>query len=239
MRHASGSRNHANLLAKDSRLPSRTLAVILTYSQLLPLPRGAIAMTAAWRIRFTWVFAVLFGFVSAMGEGLHLLPGQGHDPCCDCDDDCGFSAATCLSPWAIHVGRAFHGRQFGSGRPNAAAVEPARSANSLARHSASPNTRSFSIGNFSRGSPGGTRNQARLPLGTSSVPVSCAAAAQLASSARSAACLVLIDRLICDSIGFAAAPAGPWRNAASCWRLNLGFRAAMCLHRLAHVEFEA
>lgn len=45
-------------------------------------------MTTAWRIRFTWVFAVLFGFVSAMGEGLHLLPGQGHDPCCDCDDDC-------------------------------------------------------------------------------------------------------------------------------------------------------
>jgi hypothetical protein len=56
---------------------------------------GVIPMPAVWRIRFTWVFAILFGGLSAMGEGLHLLPGQGHDvfchghdDCC-CDDDCG------------------------------------------------------------------------------------------------------------------------------------------------------
>jgi hypothetical protein len=45
-------------------------------------------MRAVWRIRFTWVFAILFGAMSAMGEGLHLLPGQGHDCCCHDGDDC-------------------------------------------------------------------------------------------------------------------------------------------------------
>jgi hypothetical protein len=46
-------------------------------------------MPAVWRIRFTWVFAILFGGLSAMGQGLHLLPGQGHDACChEHDDDC-------------------------------------------------------------------------------------------------------------------------------------------------------
>jgi hypothetical protein len=44
-------------------------------------------MRADWRIRFTWVFAVLFGGISAMGKGLHLLPGQGHDACCHEDGD--------------------------------------------------------------------------------------------------------------------------------------------------------
>ncbi len=51
-------------------------------------------MRRSWRIRITWTLAVLYGFVAAMGEGLHLLPGQGHDACCehgaaDDDDDCG------------------------------------------------------------------------------------------------------------------------------------------------------
>jgi hypothetical protein len=50
-------------------------------------------MRTVWRIRFTWTFAVLFSFLSVMGEGLHLLPGQGHDTFCGdfdgCDDDGG------------------------------------------------------------------------------------------------------------------------------------------------------
>jgi hypothetical protein len=61
-------------------------------------------MSAVWRIRFTWVFAILFGGISAIGEGLHLLPGQGHDACCHdgccrddgdhcCDDDAQSPAA--------------------------------------------------------------------------------------------------------------------------------------------------
>ncbi|HEX3998550.1 MAG TPA: hypothetical protein VHX65_08385 [Pirellulales bacterium] len=51
-------------------------------------------MRAVWRIRFTWAFAILFSALSAMGEGLHLLPGQGHDACCrdagcrDAGDQC-------------------------------------------------------------------------------------------------------------------------------------------------------
>lgn len=45
-------------------------------------------MHAVWRIRFTWVFAIIFGTLSAMGEGLHLLPGQGHDACCHEHDAC-------------------------------------------------------------------------------------------------------------------------------------------------------
>jgi hypothetical protein len=57
-------------------------------------------MPTVWRIRFTWVFAIIFGAMSAMGEGLHLLPGQGHDRCCChedgdgcCDDNCAADAA--------------------------------------------------------------------------------------------------------------------------------------------------
>lgn len=57
-------------------------------------------MWSNWRIWFTWVFAILFGVLSTAGEGLHLLPGQGHghgacchDACCHdrddgCKDDC-------------------------------------------------------------------------------------------------------------------------------------------------------
>jgi len=57
-------------------------------------------MRAVWRIRFTWLFAILFGGMSAMGEGLHLLPGQGHDKCCRgdgddcCDDACAAGSAS-------------------------------------------------------------------------------------------------------------------------------------------------
>lgn len=40
-------------------------------------------MQATWRIRLTWTLAIAYGFVAAMGEGLHLLPGQCHDACCD------------------------------------------------------------------------------------------------------------------------------------------------------------
>jgi hypothetical protein len=58
-------------------------------------------MCRIWRIRLTWTLAILYGFVAALGEGLHLLPGQGHCACCccaaegcngdcpsDCHDDC-------------------------------------------------------------------------------------------------------------------------------------------------------
>jgi hypothetical protein len=61
-------------------------------------------MRAVWRIRFTWVFAILFGGMSAMGEGLHLLPGQGHGRCCCddgdecCDDDCAAGSASAAAP---------------------------------------------------------------------------------------------------------------------------------------------
>ncbi len=60
-------------------------------------------MRSNWRIWFTWVFAVLFGVLSTAGEGLHLLPGQGHghDACChDHDDGCnddGCDDANCVS----------------------------------------------------------------------------------------------------------------------------------------------
>jgi hypothetical protein len=63
-------------------------------------------MRAVWRIRFTWVFAIVFGALSAMGEGLHLLPGQGHDACChehgdDCPDDDHCRAADNSSPTPV------------------------------------------------------------------------------------------------------------------------------------------
>lgn len=65
-------------------------------------------MRSNWRIWFTWVFAVLFGVLSTAGEGLHLLPGQGHghDACChDHDDGCnddGCDDANCVSDSADH-----------------------------------------------------------------------------------------------------------------------------------------
>jgi hypothetical protein len=50
-------------------------------------------MRKSWRIRLTWTLAIVYGFVSAMGEGLHLLPGQCHDVFCRgeacCGDACG------------------------------------------------------------------------------------------------------------------------------------------------------
>jgi hypothetical protein len=45
-------------------------------------------MLTNWRIPLTWTLAILYGFVSAMGEGLHLLPGQAHDACCQHGDAC-------------------------------------------------------------------------------------------------------------------------------------------------------
>jgi len=49
-------------------------------------------MRTTWRIRLTWMLAIVYGLVSAAGEGLHLLPGQCHDACCRgdacTDEDC-------------------------------------------------------------------------------------------------------------------------------------------------------
>ncbi len=59
-------------------------------------------MRTIGRIRLTWTFAILYGFVSAMGEGLHALPGQGHDACCQhfdsCHDDGCDDCATAIEP---------------------------------------------------------------------------------------------------------------------------------------------
>ena len=55
-------------------------------------------MRRSWQIRLTWTLAVLYVFVAAMGEGLHLLPGQGHDACCEhgeAGDDDGCASGYC------------------------------------------------------------------------------------------------------------------------------------------------